>query len=108
MDWSNLASIAAIAMALGTLVTVVWRGGRMAQRMDQHQLELGRQEAALVRQEANVKEQVAALNEKIDDHADKLSEGGKSFAGIKATLDTVVSQQQRIESKLDRLTQQRN
>lgn len=87
MDWEALAAIASIAVAGGTLLAVIWRGGQMSQTQVQHGREIGE------------------LKERQQAHADLHSASGARLSAVDAKLDLILGQQGRMIEKIDRLAE---
>ena len=87
MDWEALAAIVAVLVAAGTAAVVVWRGGGMAQTQKQHGAD------------------IVELKARQQEHAGLHARMGERAAASDAKLDLILSQQERLIEKVDRLAE---
>ncbi|MBI1359881.1 MAG: hypothetical protein GC155_06300 [Alphaproteobacteria bacterium] len=79
--------IVAVLTALGTLATLIWHGGRVMQRIDDHAKDIDEHKGRL------------------DQHGVELVRGAERFSVVETKLDALIKQGERMLAKLDKDSQ---
>lgn len=89
MAWEALGTIVALAGVLGTILAVIWRGGRMAERM------------------TTFEKTQDAHTQRLEKHNEELAGGRVRFATMETKLDAILNQQGRILEKVEQLADEK-